>query len=418
MEEQGAIVEAIEGVSIPEYAFAFGKITDSNNLRYISKISNARISVFFSTKALADEILASRKQIKIRDRVLDIKPFAQKNKRVVISNVYPMITNEAIIQALSKQGVTLTSGITNIRAGINETGYTHLLSFRRQTYIKPEDEDRIPESLQVTYNETSHWIYLTTDTTTCFICKQKGHIARICPETISRTESNSQIDAIKPIKDNPTTNKIYSRKSMYTDIESAINQELNTEALNEASGFKIPSAPQTITPEEPHLKEMSTNRVLENITQSNSKKDQVHSQQANNKIDEKTSPLTTLPISVKKRPLSSTASSASHQDTTAATTIEVQDSQKHKQQKKKIKNTLHVDTKQSSNETPDIEAMLEPVRKTMEQLPNEYKLTFSQIKEFMVKTLNNPNIVELAKEFTNDLSTITTILRQLYPLFT
>ena len=64
-----------------------------------------------------------------------------------------------------------------IRVGMNETGFSHILSFRRQIYVQPEDIEKIPPSMQITYDSTAYWIYLSTEKLTCFICKEEGHVA-------------------------------------------------------------------------------------------------------------------------------------------------------------------------------------------------------------------------------------------------
>ncbi|KAL4718833.1 hypothetical protein ACJJTC_013130 [Scirpophaga incertulas] len=72
--------------------------------------------------------------------------------------------------------------ISFLRASLNDAGYSHILSFRRQLYVTPEDFSHLPEKKSIHFDETTYWIYLSSDTMTCFVCKKDGHIAFKCTE--------------------------------------------------------------------------------------------------------------------------------------------------------------------------------------------------------------------------------------------
>ena len=48
--------------------------------------------------------------------------------------------------------------------------------------MNPSYLAKIPESLKVTFENTSHWIYFPTDSLTCFHYKEEGHLARNYPK--------------------------------------------------------------------------------------------------------------------------------------------------------------------------------------------------------------------------------------------
>ena len=86
------------------------------------------------------------------------------------------------------------SPITTIRAGINLTGFSHIISHRRQIYVKPDDLDKISQRLEINFDDTKYWIYFSSDKLTCFQCKQEGHLAKFCKEaetsTLNETTGN------------------------------------------------------------------------------------------------------------------------------------------------------------------------------------------------------------------------------------
>ena len=128
--------------------------------------------------------------IRIREHVLELRPLITKYKKLILSNVCPIIPHSVIITALNNIDVVTTSQLTFLRAGISEPGFTHILSFRRQVYIYPDSLSKIPESLQINYGDTSYCIYVTTDTLTCFLCKKPGHIAKNCKTTPAAIPEN------------------------------------------------------------------------------------------------------------------------------------------------------------------------------------------------------------------------------------
>ncbi|KAL4701872.1 hypothetical protein ACJJTC_012511 [Scirpophaga incertulas] len=140
------------------------------------------VFVFASTKDLADELVDTHQCITINTQKLPIRPLT-RNKRIILSNVCPVIPHKVLENKLQEMNITTTLSLTFIRAGINEPVFNHILSFRRQIYIVPEDVDKLPERLQIDYDDISYWIYLTTETMTSFICQKQGHIASKCTET-------------------------------------------------------------------------------------------------------------------------------------------------------------------------------------------------------------------------------------------
>ena len=120
----------------------------------------------------------------------------------MISNIQPIISNDILIEGLKGKGIKILSNINEIRASSSKSGRSHIISFRRQFFIEEEDEQLLPETLQLTYENTTYWTYLTTDSAACVICKQTGHISKVCPEANLNIQNFVQI----PSKNEKTTN--------------------------------------------------------------------------------------------------------------------------------------------------------------------------------------------------------------------
>ena len=69
----------------------------------------------------------------------------------------------------------------------------------------------LPESMQITFDDTPHHIYLSTEKLACFLCKEEGHVAKFCknkntslhlPPNSNSAQNVSQSQAISTIIQN------------------------------------------------------------------------------------------------------------------------------------------------------------------------------------------------------------------------
>lgn len=180
---QAVVIDAVEGLTIRDYALAIGSKTDPANMIYISRISHGRICVYLKTQEIAEQLIDTQKIININEHSLEIRPLISRTKRITISNVQPVIPDKHIIDKLSEYSIFPKSPITKIKSGLHDIGYTHLLSFRRQFYIDQEEVGKLPPYIKVDHENVTFWLYLSTDKLSCFICKEEGHLAKHCKNT-------------------------------------------------------------------------------------------------------------------------------------------------------------------------------------------------------------------------------------------
>lgn len=198
---QAIIIDAVDYLTNDDYVDGIETLIPTSEIVSISRISAGRIQIFLSSKPLAEKL--SGATITVKNLKFTIRPLIESNKRLVMSNVQTHIPNELLLEALSKHGIIPVSSVQHIKASLSKPGRSHILSHRRQVYIKEKDVTKSPESFQITYEDTPYWIFLSTDSTICFICKQAGHLAKACPNTNqSRSEASSLQSSINHSQSN------------------------------------------------------------------------------------------------------------------------------------------------------------------------------------------------------------------------
>lgn len=228
--EQAIVTDAIEGLEIKDYTRAIGNIVGPANIRFVSRISHNRVCLYLSNEAIVEKLLTTHKRIKIGTHELEFRPLKSKNKRVILSNVCPIIPHSVIEDKFKEMHIQIKSQISCIRAGMNEPGYSHILSFRRQVYIDPDDISKLPNVTQINYDSTLYWIYLTTDQVACFLCKQAGHLAKHCKNAETNTQSEINSSQLVPDENSDIidTTDENNETSITPDVQDAEEMEFKT----------------------------------------------------------------------------------------------------------------------------------------------------------------------------------------------
>lgn len=193
--EQAIVIEAKEGILLKDYVTKIGELVNPTKIRFASKISNSSVCIFLSMKGIAEELTSKHQQVNMNNQVLEIRPLITKHTRVIISNVYATIPHSYIEDALDTLNIKKASPVSFLRAGISDAGYAHILSFRRQVYIHSDDLSKLPNLLHISHDDTKYYIYPSTDSPKCFVCKKEGHVAKNCPEA---KPAEGEIKEIQP----------------------------------------------------------------------------------------------------------------------------------------------------------------------------------------------------------------------------
>ncbi|CAD6216496.1 GSCOCG00011340001-RA-CDS, partial [Cotesia congregata] len=250
--DQAIILEAIEGIDVKDYIFALAKLVPPSSIMFGSRIANLRVCIYLDSSKTADNLIEVSKTVQVKDQVLPIKPLVTRNKRVVLSNVCPVIPHYVITDKLEELGIRAMSSLTFMKIGISEPGYSHILSFRRQLYISPEDEVKLPSSFQVYHEDIGYWIYSSTDSLKCFICNNTGHIAKNCPKNSSEGARDLQNQTI-PARDLQEQSQEHLTEDQ---IDELMNSLPPTQLISASKDLKTTAS----SPEEPSM-EIETDKT-------------------------------------------------------------------------------------------------------------------------------------------------------------
>ncbi|CAI6363409.1 unnamed protein product [Macrosiphum euphorbiae] len=182
--EQAIVFNSIDGIPQKDYVIAIGQIVQPKNILFVSRISNNRFCIFLNSKEILESLIVKNPTITINGHEIQLRRLLNPAKRIVISNVCPSIPNTTILHALQNLDISPSSQINHLKAGINLVGYEHILSFRRQIYIKHEDIHKLPGSLTLSHNQSQFRVFFTDDTLTCYTCHKTGHTSNTCKKDL------------------------------------------------------------------------------------------------------------------------------------------------------------------------------------------------------------------------------------------
>lgn len=188
---QAIIINVVENLKLPDYIKAIGNIVQPRNILFASRISNNRVCIYLSTVELVDELVENHSTVEIGEYELNIRRLVTPARRLILSNVSPNIPHDILQKALTELNIQAQTPISFLKATFISEEYNHIMSFRRQLYIYPDDNLQLPSSITVDYEDTSYRVFLTFDDIVCFLCKEKGHITKQCPRQNQHTTDTS-----------------------------------------------------------------------------------------------------------------------------------------------------------------------------------------------------------------------------------
>ena len=251
---QAIVFNSINNIKQIDYVTAISKIIPAKNIQFVSRISNNRFCVFFNSQTVMENLLKIQSSIQVNGIEIPIRRLINSSKRIILSNVYPTIPNQLIIDALHELGIKTVSQMSHMRAGFANEQFSHILSFRRQIYISHDSVSKLPSSITVTIDNTTFRIFITDDTVTCFQCHQTGHFSSQCtnkPNPINITQQTET--EMETLIDLSSTANVKTNVSCSLPIANAQNvntsQDRDTSSLNQSvESTNVTSWEQSIKP--------------------------------------------------------------------------------------------------------------------------------------------------------------------------
>lgn len=363
------IMNTAGDLKLIDYVLAIGNIIDPKNISFASRISNNRICIYVKTINLVDLIIQNHSNLTINGHDISVRRLITPARRLIISNVCPSIPNSLIENTIKNIGLRLVSSITLLRAGLPGSGVNHILSFRRQVYVQPDENIQLPSSLVIKHEETNYRIYFTYDNMTCFVCKQAGHVARDCPNATPITPAH-QLSVQENLSQQCTTAQNNIPQEPITVLDN-ISQEPSSDQTNPSS---------TLVP-----MDLTVNQSIKRTAPSTTSASDISRSTEDFSLDSflKPQPVAQLKPQTKENEMP--------------------------RQRKKLKKS------QSRENLQGVEEMMLPIKKIMESQPSSFVLNFQQLVDYFENIHGSPDVIGITQLYSSDLNGVLDTLTKIYP---
>ena len=182
-DEQGIIFNHIGEHKIRDYLLAISEqVGGAQNIVAASRVSSGKVIIFLNSKQLVDTFQEEKGGFQLGPAFVPTKKLKAPATKLIISNVSPTIPNTTLEEILIKTlQLNLVSPISFLRVNPKDDIFAHVISWRRQVYLSPnEDCSKIPPLIEITHASRSYRIFFSADNLACFKCGVKGHKAEDC----------------------------------------------------------------------------------------------------------------------------------------------------------------------------------------------------------------------------------------------
>ena len=205
-EDQAIIFRHIENTKILDYLKAFlTVIKDPKAIIAASRVSNNRVVIFLDSADRVNNLLATHKYFLLGENNVTIHRLRSPTSKIILSNVSPAIPNSVLLDHLVHNfKLECTSPISILRVNPTDELFSHVISWRRQLYIKTKPDLNLPPSFTIEYNNRSYRIFITFDELTCFKCHKTGHKAEDCHRTVDLGNEFDNLEDSPPVNGSPS----------------------------------------------------------------------------------------------------------------------------------------------------------------------------------------------------------------------
>lgn len=350
--------------------------------------------MYLASKQTVDDLVNNHKTIKIRSNTLAIRPLIARNKRIVLSNIPPPIANIDLERYFASIHIKPASEFTDVKTSKNDSPYNHILSFRRQVYVHPDDVKNLPDSFRITHDDTTYVVFITADTSSCFLCKKVGHVAKNCTENGAIRKSHEPIvgNSQQKTQVTPTPKVIADHENISPREENVVNNDIPSLEVTEEdipTGQNSQEKHDESSVDEPPIVLMEHESIPKTFKRPLS-----------------VSP--TLPL----EPESSTSTSRDATSETASTNFP------SLAESKSISKSRAKKMRAGKKETTDLPTSLMAMEAEINTNPDRYPLSSLQFINFYEKAHGNKNPRSVANEFTDDIDSLVRMLLDLHKITT
>ena len=147
------------------------------SIKALSRMNSAVVMFIDSIDKV--NILVER-GIVMRNTQTAVFPLNNPSKKVILSNLPPFVSDDALERELSRHG-QLVSAIKMMSSGCKSPKLKHAVGFRRYVYmILKAGIDDLSLAMRFKVEGFDYTIYATTEAMKCFGCGQAGHAVRSC----------------------------------------------------------------------------------------------------------------------------------------------------------------------------------------------------------------------------------------------
>lgn len=388
--ENGIIIEMVEGIPEEDYVYAITNLTNPTNLEYAFRMSKQRLCIYFKEKNIAEYITINHKTIKINNINIKIRPIITNSKRLLLSNVHPTIPENLLENELKQMGLTLTSNMQYLRAGYKRPELAHIVGSRRAIFVT-NDNEQIPEHINITYENVNYQIYITEDSELCTFCRKYGHNLNTC-----RIKNNTQLTqrTTNPEQETTNQNTAYNQNN---EPQKTITTNLAEQKESDQEDLQLSLVPNNLPPQ--------TQTLLDQKNEQQISQPQQHQTPRTNDKEEDTPRIETESQHTQQektghKRLFTSSSNDSLFDLQEIIEDSQKDNEKEKiepRQNKKPK--AYRDRSLSPKNTEPLEEVIKTIKQTY--IKNQYSIDFEIYKNILENASGHNNPLKVVREHAN-----------------
>lgn len=176
--KHGIKLGAGSSCNVEDVALAVGERIGHSSVKSAARMNRA--VVLFLEKVEQVKLLVET-GVTVNGLFEAVQPLTQPAARITLSNVPPFISDEFLLQKLSRHG-KVVSPIRKLLSGCKSPLLRHVVSHRRQVYmILNNRAEEFNYRFIVRVDDFDYTLFATSSEVKCFGCGAEGHLVRACP---------------------------------------------------------------------------------------------------------------------------------------------------------------------------------------------------------------------------------------------